>query len=376
MRLLHTSDIHLGKKLSEIPLLKDQQIILAQIADIASRMECDAVLIAGDIYQNTAPSADAMEAFGEFLSCLADRGIAVIAIAGNHDSDQRVAYMSQLVRGAGIYIAERFSGSLQKIPFSRNGEKVSFWLLPFLRPSDVRRYYPDKEIASYNDAVKTVIENAPLDPEEVNVILAHQFITGAAVSDSEEITVGGLDNVDSSVFDKFDYAALGHLHRPQTAGRDSVRYAGSPLKYSMSESNDEKSVVIIDINGKGNISAEKVPLHAVHDVRNVRGLLKEIMDMPYSEDYVRVEINDEEVPPDARISVVSVFPNMVRFAVVNSRTSVETDVDFSGAPENRSPLELFSDFYTAQNNDVPPDERRLEIMREVIEEAAGTDETR
>lgn len=375
MRLLHTADIHLGKKLGEIPLLKDQRVILGRIADIASRRCCDAVLISGDIYQNTAPSADAMEAFGEFLSCLAERGIAVIAIAGNHDSDQRVAYMSQLLRETGIFIAERFNGSLQKIPFSRNGENVAFWLLPFIRPSDVRRYYPDREIGSYNDAVRTVIENAPVDPDEVNIILAHQFITGSSVSESEEITVGGLDNVDSSVFDGFDYAALGHLHRPQSAGRDTVRYSGSPMKYSISEANDEKSVMLIEINGRS-ITTEKVPLQPVHDVRNIRGFLREIMDMPYSEDYVRVEINDEDVPPDARISVVSVFPNMVRFAVVNSKTSVETDVDFSGAPENRSPLELFSDFYTAQNNDVPPDERRLAIMREVIEEAAGTDETR
>ena len=375
MRLLHTADIHLGKKLGEIPLLKDQRVILGRIADIASRRSCDAVLISGDIYQNTSPSADAMEAFGEFLSCLAERGIAVIAIAGNHDSDQRVAYMSQLVRESGIFIAERFSGSLQKIHFSRSGESVAFWLLPFIRPSDVRGYCPDREIGSYNDAVRTVIENAPVDPDEVNIILAHQFITGASVSESEEITVGGLDNVDSSVFDGFDYAALGHLHRPQSAGRDTVRYAGSPMKYSISEANDEKSVVLIEINGRS-ITTEKVALQPVHDVRNIKGFLREIMDMPYSEDYVRVEINDEDVPPDARISVVSVFPNMVRFAVVNSKTSVETDVDFSGAPENRSPLELFSDFYTAQNNDVPPDERRLAIMREVIEEAAGTDETR
>ncbi|MBR2739758.1 MAG: exonuclease SbcCD subunit D [Oscillospiraceae bacterium] len=375
MRLLHTADIHLGKKLGEIPLLKDQRVILGRIADIASRRSCDAVLISGDIYQNTSPSADAMEAFGEFLSCLAERGIAVIAIAGNHDSDQRVAYMSQLVRESGIFIAERFSGRLQKIPFSKNGESVVFWLLPFIRPSDVRRYYPDREIGSYNDAVRTVMENAPVDPDEVNIILAHQFITGASVSESEEITVGGLDNVDSSVFDGFDYAALGHLHRPQSAGRDTVRYAGSPMKYSISEANDEKSVVLIEINGRS-ITTEKVSLQPVHDVRNVKGFLREIMDMPYSEDYVRVEINDEDVPPDARISVVSVFPNMVRFAVVNSKTSMEMDIDFSGAPENRSPLELFSDFYTAQNNDVPPDERRLAIMREVIEEAAGTDETR
>ncbi len=374
MRLLHTADIHLGKKLGEIPLLRDQRVILSRIADIASQRSCDAVLIAGDIYQNTAPSADAMEAFGEFLSCLADRGIAVFAIAGNHDSDQRVAYMSRLVRDAGVFIADRFTGTLQKIPFSRNGEDVTFWLLPFIRPSDVRRYYPDREISSYNDAVRTVIEEASPDPDEINIVLAHQFITGASVSDSEEITVGGLDNVDSSVFERFDYAALGQLNRPQPAGRETVRYAGSPLKYSISEANDEKSVVIIETEGR-NVTAEKVPLQPVHDVRNVKGLLREIMDMPYSEDYVRVEINDEDVPPDARISVVSVFPNMVRFAVVNSKTSVETDVDFSGAPENRSPLDLFTDFYTAQNNDVAPDERRLAIMREVIEEASGTDET-
>ena len=374
MKFLHTADIHLGKKLGEIPLLGDQRYILDRIAETASEKGCDAVLIAGDIYQNSAPSADAMEAFGDFLSRLAGDGIRVIAISGNHDSDQRVSYMSQLVRSSGIYMSEKFTGTLQKAVIEKDGEKVCFWLLPFIRPADVRRFFPDADISSYNDAVRTVIENSPVDEADVNIILAHQFITGAAVSDSEEISVGGIDNVDPTLFDAFDYAALGHLHRPQSAGRETVRYAGSPLKYSISEAGDVKSCVIIDVEGKNDIRLEKVPLEPLRDVREVKGVLSEIMDMPYSDDYVRVELHDEDVPPDARVSVVSVFPNMIRFAVVNSRTSVETDVDISGEPGSRSVLDLFRDFYMAQNNDVAPDDRRLEIMREVIEEAGGEED--
>lgn len=370
MRFLHTADIHIGKKLGEIPLLEDQRHILRQISDIASEKSCDAVLIAGDIYQNTAPSADAMEVFGEFLSELAEKDISVIAISGNHDSDQRVSYMSRLVRSSGIYMSERFDGSLQEIRLSKD-ERISFWLLPFIRPVNVRKHYPESEIATYNDAVRTVIGNTCLDTERVNVILAHQFITGSSLSDSEELSVGGIDNVDPSLFDGFDYVALGHLHRPQKAGRDCVRYSGSPLKYSISEAGDTKSCVIVDIHSKGSIDMELVPLKPLHDVREVKGLLNEIMNMPFSEDYVRVELNDEDVPPDARISIASVFPNMVRYAVINSKTSVETDVDISEELENKSVIELFCDFYSAQNNGVAPDERRLEIMHKVLEETGG-----
>lgn len=376
MRFLHTADLHLGKKLGEIPLLQDQRHILEQMARIAEEKGCDAVLIAGDIYQNSAPSAEAMDVFGEFLAGLADKGIAVIAIPGNHDSDLRVAYMSRLVRNSGIFVSGPFPGELQKTVLEKEGQKVNFWMLPFIRPANVRRYFPDAEIGSYSDAVRTVLENTPLDDGEVNVILAHQFITGSSVSDSEELTVGGLDNVDPSLFESFDYVALGHLHRPQKAGRDTVRYAGSPLKYSISEARDIKSCAVVDVRGKGRLTAETVPLEPLHDVREIKGVLKEIMDMPYSEDYVRVELNDEDVPPDARISIASVFPNMVRYAVVNSKTSVETDVDISGEVENKSVIELFCDFYSAQNNDVQPDEKRLSIMREVIEKAGGaSDET-
>lgn len=370
MRFLHTADLHIGKKLGEIPLLEDQRYILRQISGIASEKKCDAVLIAGDIYQNTAPSADAMEVFGDFLSDLYGKGISVIAISGNHDSDQRVAYMSGLVRNSGIYMSDKFSGSLQEIVIDGH-EEISFWLLPFIRPVNVRRFFPDLQIDSYSDAVRTVIDNSGVDPGRINVILAHQFVTGSSVSESEELTVGGIDNVDPSVFDGFDYAALGHLHRPQRVGKEHIRYSGSPLKYSISESGDIKSCVVIDVRDKGNVCIETVPLNPLHDVRNIRGMLNEIMQMPYSQDYVRVELNDEDVPPDARISIASVFPNMVRYAVVNSKTSVETDVDMADEIQNKSVLELFCDFYSSQNNGVMPDEKHMKIMREVLEETGG-----
>ena len=278
--------------------------------------------------------------------------------------------MSGLVRNSGIYMSDKFSGSLQEIVIDGH-EEISFWLLPFIRPVNVRRFFPNLQIDSYSDAVRTVIDNSGVDPGRINVILAHQFVTGSSVSESEELTVGGIDNVDPSVFDGFDYAALGHLHRPQRAGKEHIRYSGSPLKYSISESGDIKSCVVIDVRGKGDVCIETVPLNPLHDVRNIRGMLNEIMQMPYSQDYVRVELNDEDVPPDARISIASVFPNMVRYAVVNSKTSVETDVDMADEIQNKSVLELFCDFYSAQNNGVMPDEKHMKIMREVLEETGG-----
>jgi len=374
LRFLHTSDLHLGKRLGEISLMDDQRYILQRIADIAVQEGCSAVVVAGDLYQQSAPSAEAMELLSWFFSELHSRGIKVVAVAGNHDSGQRVAYFSGLVRESGIYISERFGGELQHEVLTEGGQTVNFWLLPFIRPSDVRRFCPETEINSYTDAVKAVIDSAGIDWNELNVIVAHQFITGSAVSDSEEISVGGLDNVDAAVFEGFDYTALGHLHRPQKAGSSSVIYSGSPLKYSVSEAGDVKECVIVDIKGKGQTEQKHVPLTGMRDVREVKGFISEIMQMPYSEDYVRVEIHDEDVPPDARISVSTVFPNMIRYAVYNSKTSEETDVDIAGQVENRSPLELFEDFYTAQNNGVGPDEKRMDVMRAVFEEAEGEEQ--
>lgn len=375
MRVLHTSDLHLGKRLGEASLHEDQHYILDQIKDILVDKKCDALVIAGDVYQRSDPSAESMELFSSFIYDVSKLNIKVMAVSGNHDSGLRLSYFSKLVRDNGIFISDLFSGDIEKVTLNGVDDvRVNFFLLPFIRPSDVKKYYPMSDQATFNEAVKTVIDRIDIDPEEINILIAHQYITGSVTSESEDSYIGGLDNVDSNIFDKFDYVALGHLHRPQYINIEKIRYSGSPLKYSISEADDIKSCVVVDLKSKNDISIETVDLVPLHNVRDIHGLLQEVINMPYSEDYVRVELNDEDVPPDARILLSStVFPNMIRFAVNNSKTSSETEIDISENIENKSILELFKDFYSLQNNGVEPDDARIKIINDIVESIGDSD---
>ena len=375
MRVLHTSDLHLGKRLGEASLHEDQRYILDQIKDILVDKKCDALVISGDVYQRSDPSAESMELFSSFIYDVSKLNIKVMAVSGNHDSGLRLSYFSKLVRDNGIFISDVFSGDIEKVTLNGVDDvRVNFFLLPFIRPSDVKKYYPTSDLASFNAEVKTVIDRIDIDPEEINILIAHQYITGSVTSESEDSYIGGLDNVDSNIFDKFDYVALGHLHRPQFVNNERIRYSGSPLKYSISEADDVKSCVVVDLKSKNEIAIETVDLVPLHNVRDIHGLLQDIIDMPYSEDYVRIELNDEEVPPDARILLSStVFPNMIRFAVNNSKTSSETEIDISDNIENKSILELFKDFYSLQNNGVEPDDARIKIINDIVESIGDSD---
>ena len=375
LRVLHTSDLHLGKRLGEASLHEDQRYILDQIKDILVDKKCDALVISGDVYQRSDPSAESMELFSSFIYDVSKLNIKVMAVSGNHDSGLRLSYFSKLVRDNGIFISDVFSGDIEKVTLNGVDDvRVNFFLLPFIRPSDVKKYYPMSDQASVNEAVKTVIDRIDIDPEEINILIAHQYITGSVTSESEDSYIGGLDNVDSNIFDKFDYVALGHLHRPQFVNNERIRYSGSPLKYSISEADDVKSCVVVDLKSKNEIAIETVDLVPLHNVRDIHGLLQEIIDMPYSEDYVRIELNDEDVPPDARILLSStVFPNMIRFAVNNSKTSSETEIDISDNIENKSILELFKDFYSLQNNGVEPDDARIKIINDIVESIGDSD---
>ena len=377
MKFLHLADLHLGKQMNDIPMLADQEAILEQILSIAAEEKADAVLIAGDVYQRFAPQAEAMTLFDSFLSRLTERGVKVFVISGNHDSAQRISYFSSLVRGAGVYVTEAFDGRLQRVTLRDGDGDINVWMLPFLRPAQVKRALPEEKIATYQDAVAAVIRRAQIDPKERNVLICHQFITGSELCDSEEHAVGGLDNVDASVFDDFDYVALGHIHKPQRVGRDTLRYAGSPLKYSFSETKHKKSVAVVDMQKKGYVQVRTVPLYPLRDVREITGLMDEVMRMPYSEDYVWITIRDELPPPDARVTLSVNFPNMLKFSVQNSRTKYDVDVLAQKSMENKSVTELFSDFYSLQNNGQTPGEKHLQVLDRVIRELEETpDEAR
>ncbi|MBQ9110325.1 MAG: exonuclease SbcCD subunit D [Oscillospiraceae bacterium] len=366
MKFLHLADLHLGKRLHDYSLLDDQQEVLAQALQTAKDKQCDAVLIAGDVYDRAAPSVDAMCLFDSFLTGLCEAGLPSYIISGNHDAAGRISYFSGLLEKSGVHVSAAFDGKLQS--FASPDGSVLIHLLPFIRPMDVRRCYPEEEIATYEDAVKAVLAHSPIDQSRVNLLVSHQFITGASTCESEEFAIGGLDNIGAEVFDAFDYVALGHLHQPQSCRRNTVRYAGSPLKYSLSEEHQNKSFLIVDVRGKGDITFEQVPVRLPHDVRTVSGTFEELQNTRYTEDYVRVVLTDEIVPPDARITLRSTFPNMVKFSVENSKTSTETDVAAVESFQDKSPLELFADFFAFQNNDVSPTEEQLAIVRRIFTE--------
>ena len=371
VKFLHIADLHLGKRLNGVSFLEDQIFLLNQISALAEAEHADAVVIAGDVYQKASPQSEAMAAFDAFVTRLAAAGIRVLVISGNHDSAQRISYFSALVRNAGVYVSEEFTGTVQTVALSDAFGEVRFGLLPFLKPIQARRFYPDEKIETYEDAVRAVLRHSPVDPAARNVLVCHQFVTGAETCDSEETAVGGLDCVDASAFDDYDYVALGHIHGPQRLKRDTLRYAGSLMKYSFSEVNHRKSVTVVEMLEKGDVRLHTVPLTALHDMRTVEGMLSDVMAMSYSEDYVWVTIHDELPPPDARVTISTVFPNMLKFSVVNSKTKMDIDVLAREQMESKSVPELFSDFYRLQNNDVAPSERHLEMLTAILKELEG-----
>lgn len=369
MRFIHTADLHLGKRLHDVPLLEDQIYMLDELRKLATARGADAVMIAGDVYQSSSPPSEAMSAFDGFVTALAAAGIRVFAVSGNHDSERRVAYLASLVRGSGIYVSERFKGTLQQFTMEDEHGELVVSLLPFIKPINVRRCYPEETIESYQDAAAAVLRHSPVDTAKRNILICHQFITGAQTAGSEELSVGGVENIDAALFKDFDYVALGHIHRAQRVGRETVRYAGSPLKYSLAEAAHKKSAAVVDMGAKGDVKIELVPLTPLHDVREVEGYLDGIMRMPYSEDYVRVTVRDELVPPDARVTVTTVFPNLLRFEVRNSKTGEAAETSDAQDVEDKSVEELFRDFFSLQNNGAQPDEEQLALIREVLRES-------
>ncbi len=366
MKFLHIADLHLGRRMGDISLLEDQAYVLKQIVEIAKEEKADGILIAGDVYQKASPNAEAMTLFNDFVTSVVGLGIKVFVISGNHDSDQRISYFSSLIKNAGVYVSEKFEGTLQQITMNDEYGEVVINLLPFIRPANVRKCYPDEAIESYDDAIKAVLAHSIVDKSKRNILVAHQFITGAQTCESEERVVGGVDNVDASLFDAFDYVALGHIHGAQKVGRDTMRYAGSPYMYSFSETNHKKSVTIVEVKEKGNIVIDTRPLKFIHQVRDVEGMLDEILNMPYSEDFVRVIVHDELTPPDARISVGTVFPNMMKYFIQNSRTIQEVDVIAKESIDDKDVVSLFIDFFKLQNNDAEPTSEQLEVLNEVL----------
>ena len=377
MKLLHLSDLHLGKRVNEFSMLEDQQYILKQILNIIEEEQPDAVLMAGDIYDKSVPSAEAVQLFDEFLYRLSEGDRQVFVISGNHDSPERLAFGGRLMDRSGIHIAPVYHGHVEPFVLQDASGPVNLYLLPFVKPAQVRKYFPDQEIVSYTDAVRAALEEMGPDPDQRNVLVTHQFVTGASRSDSEEISVGGADNVDASVFDAFDYTALGHIHGPQNAGGERIRYCGTPLKYYFSEAGHQKSVTVAELGEKEKggekaaLSLRTIPLKPLRDLREIRGTYLELTAKSYyedmnREDYLHVTLTDEEDVPDAVGKLRIIYPNLMKLDYDNRRTRAGAAPVEGTDLEQKSPAELFAEFYERQNNG-PMSEEQLAFAEGLIE---------
>ena len=371
MRFAHISDLHIGKRLHEVSLLDDQAYILEEIRKILRDGKPDAALIAGDIYDKSAPSVEAVRLFDDFLSGLASDGQSVFVISGNHDSAARVAYGGRIMERSGVHLsAPAYEGGVRPVTLTDGHGPVDIYLLPFIKPVHVSLAFPDEKIESYTDALRVAVEKMPIDPKRRSVLVAHQFVTGAVRSDSEEVSVGGLDNVDAAVFAPFSYVALGHIHRPQNIGSPRVRYSGTPLKYSFSEAGDEKSVTMAELDGKGEVSLRTVSLTPKRDLREVKGTYEELMkkenyEGTATEDYLHIVLTDEEDVPDAMRKLKTVYPNVLRLDYDNVRTRSGAVVEAAPETEEKSPLALAEEFYALQNGR-PMSGAQTEYLRRMI----------
>ena len=363
MKLIHLSDLHIGKRVNETSMIEDQAYILDRILEIIEIEQADAVLIAGDVYDKSVPSAEAVMLFDDFLCRLAKMNLPTLIISGNHDSPERLAFGNRLMEGSGIYISSVYDGNIQPITLKDSYGDVDFWLLPFIKPAHVKRYFPDAGIESYTDALRTAINQMNVDTSKRNVLITHQFVTGAATCESEEISVGGSDNVDADVFECFDYVALGHLHGPQNIISNRIRYCGSPLKYSFSEVGHYKSVTVAELLDKGSLQLYTPALIPLRDMRQIRGRFEDVTASARqlgesAADYVHVILTDEEDIPEAIGKLRMVFPNLLKLSYDNTRTRLNRNIDHAEDVQKKSPLELFEELYELQNNQPMSDTQR------------------
>lgn len=405
MKLIHLSDLHLGKRVNGYSMLEDQEYILNEIKAVIAAESPDAVLIAGDIYDKPVPPAEAVRLFDDFLVQLSRWGLEVFVISGNHDSPERIAFGSRIMDAGGIHLSPVYDGTITPISLHDAYGTVDFYLLPFIKPAHVRRFYETQadEIQTYTDAMQTVISHLPLNHEHRNVLITHQFVTGSLRAESEEISVGGSDNIDASVFAPFDYVALGHLHTPQNCGRTAatttakssaneqagalcdielsadgqagaprIRYCGTPLKYSFSEAKDQKSVTIIELFDKGTLQIHTVPLSPLHDLVELKGTYEAITARSFyegtswQEDYTHITLTDEEDIPDAIGKLRAIYHHLMKLDYDNKRTRSSSEIAADLAVEEKTPIQLFSDFYELQNNQ-PLSEEQTAFLNGLIE---------
>jgi len=373
MKFIHLSDLHLGKRVNDFSMLEDQDFILKEIINIIDKQKPDGVIIAGDVYDKSVPSAEAVELFDSFLVSLVKRDLKVFIISGNHDSAERIAFGGRIMSKSGIYMSPVYSGNVEPITLTDDFGDINIYMLPFIKPSHVKRFFPEDEILSYTDAIKTAVDSMNIDLSKRNILITHQFVTGAVRTESEDISVGGTDNVDSSIFSAFDYVALGHIHRSQKCGSDHIRYCGTPLKYSFSEANDKKSITVLNLKSKGDISLDFIPLTPKRNMVEIKGSYEELTlksfwkNTSYNEDYMHITLTDEEDIPDALTKLRVIYKNIMKLDYDNKRTRTANKIDGAQSVKEKSPSQHFNEFYELQNGQPLSDEQKV-FINDIIEQ--------
>ena len=372
MKIMHLSDLHLGKRVNEFFMIEDQTYILNEIINIIDEQKPKVIILAGDIYDKPIPPAEAVELFDDFLYKLSKRNLYVFIISGNHDSAERIAFGSRLFDKSGIYLSPVYNGKILPISVDDECGDINFYMLPFIKPVHVRRFFPDTSISTYTDALNTVITDMNIDNTKRNILITHQFVTGSSRTESEDVSVGGTDNVDADIFKDFDYVALGHIHRSQSCGSEYIRYCGTPLKYSFSESKDTKSITVIDIKEKGDIKLDFIPLTPLRDMVEIKGSYNELMLKSFYEntslptDYIHITLTDEDDIPDVITKLRVIYKNIMKLDYDNQRTRKSSEINLINAVDSMSPLELFDTFYEIQNGKHLSDAQRV-FLENIIE---------
>ena len=384
MKILHLGDLHLGKSVNDFNMIEDQKYLLDQILGIVKDKQIDAVLIAGDVYDKSVPSEEAVRLLDFFLCKLSETGAETFLISGNHDSDERLSFGSSLFEANRLYISAKYEGELYKRECRDEFGKINIYLLPFVKASQVKHFFPEEKIESYEDAVRVILSHARVNPAERNILVAHQFVAGKGenptLAGSEGMavqSVGTVEKISADCFDDFDYVALGHIHSPQQVGRETVRYSGSLLKYSLSEVNNEKSVPVVSFGKKGDVSVELIGLKPMRDMRHLKGKMAQLLDkknIVSPEDYIYVTLTDEEIVNDAMSIFQQYYKNTMKIVYDNSHTREMEHMDITEITGEKTFSQLISDFYRLMYG-CEISEEELKIMKEVAREAGVTDET-
>lgn len=352
MKIIHLSDLHIGKRVLGYSMLENQKYILDRIVEIIEDEKPDVVAIAGDVYDKTNPSEEAVNLLDDFLVRLSKLDAEVFVLSGNHDSPEKIAFASRLIDASGIHMSPVYNGMLSSYKLTDEYGDVNIYMLPFIKPLHVRRYYPEAIISNYTDAVKVALDKMNIDSSKRNILIAHQFVTGSKTCDSE-ISVGGVENVDADCFLPFDYVALGHIHTPQDVVKNKIRYCGTPLKYSFSEEKQNKSVTVIEIKEKGDVKVTLRELKPLYDFVVVTGTFEDIMEKYKNRiinDYVQIVLKDENDVPDAFRRLQNIFVNLMHMSYDNKRTNERKRLENLPIVKELSELEMVSELYKLQHN--------------------------